>query len=88
MGKEYLSEQAGWIDEWVDYVRKGVERGMTREEAVQSLTELTGRYPMDVEQEGMAPMVMRLNVANLYDWVKGEGIHQPGKSPYSSTEDS
>lgn len=33
------------------------------------------RYPMDVEQDGMAPMVMRLNVANLYDYVTGAGIH-------------
>jgi hypothetical protein len=28
-----------------------------------------------VEQEGMAPRVMQLNVANLYDYVVGGGIH-------------
>ena len=33
------------------------------------LTDLTDRYPMDVEQDGMAPMVMRMNVANIYDFV-------------------
>ena len=37
---------------------------------------MTDRYPMDVEQEGMAPMVMRMNVANLYDYVTGAGIHR------------
>jgi hypothetical protein len=30
---------------------------------------------MDVEQDGMEPMVMRLNVANLYDYVTGAGMH-------------
>jgi hypothetical protein len=51
---------------------------MTREECVDGLTAMTDRYPMDVEQEGMAPRVMRMNVANLYDYVTGAGIHQPG----------
>ena len=33
---------------------------------------------MDAEQEKLAPMVMRRNVANLYDFVTGQGIHAPG----------
>ena len=74
--KRYLAEQGAFIEEWVDYVRRGVERGMTRDECVTNLTAMTDRYPMDVEQDGMAPMVMRLNVANLYDFVTGAGIHQ------------
>jgi hypothetical protein len=45
---------------------------------VASLTAMTDRYSMDVEQDGMAPMVMRLNVANLYDYVTGAGIHRRG----------
>lgn len=75
-GKGYLAEQRGFIQEWVDYVRKGVGQGMTRDEAVAQLTALTDRYPMDFGQDGMAPMVMRLNAANLYDYVTGAGIHQ------------
>jgi cyclase len=74
-GKEYLDEQKGFIQEWVDYVRSGVSRGMTKEQAVEQLTALTDRYPMDTGQDGMAPMVMRLNVANLYDYVTQRGIH-------------
>lgn len=77
-GTEYLDDQRAWIEEWVAYVRSGVERGMTKEEALDTLTDLTDRYPMDVEQEGMAPFVMRLNVANLYDYVTGQGAHAPG----------
>jgi len=37
---------------------------------------------MDVEQEGYAPRVMRMNVANLYDYVTGGGIHEPSKGTY------
>jgi cyclase len=75
--KRYLTEQGAFIEEWVAYVRQGVERGMTKDESVANLTALTDRYPMDVEQDGMAPMVMRLNVANLYDYVTRAGMHAP-----------
>ena len=40
------------------------------------LTAMTDRYPMDVGQDGMAPMVMKMNVANLYDYLTGAGIHK------------
>lgn len=73
--KRYLDEQEAYLREWVDYVRGGVERGMSKEEAVEKLTAMTDRYPMDVGQDGMSPRVMRLNVANLYDYVTGSGIH-------------
>jgi glyoxylase-like metal-dependent hydrolase (beta-lactamase superfamily II) len=72
-GKGYLDEQAAFIREWVDYVRGGIERGMTREECMANLTALTDRYPMDVGQDGWAPRVMRMNVAHLYDYLKGGG---------------
>jgi len=75
--KRYLDEQGAFIREWVDYVRRqGVERGMTKERCVAELTAMTDRYPMDVGQDGMAPNVMKLNVANLYDFVTGAGIHR------------
>jgi hypothetical protein len=73
--KRYLNEQGGFIEEWVDYVRGAISRGMNKEECVANLTAFTDRYPMDVEQDGMAPRVMQLNVANLYDYVTGTGIH-------------
>lgn len=74
--KSYLNEQGAFIQEWVEYVRSGVERGMTKEESVANLTAMTDRYPMDVGQDGMSPHVMRLNVANLYDYLTGAGIHK------------
>jgi cyclase len=74
--KKYLNEQGAFIREWVDYVRGAVGRGMTKEQCVNDLTAMTGRYPMDVGQDGMAPMVMKMNVTNLYDFVTGAGIHR------------
>ena len=76
--KSYLAEQSAFIEEWVHYVQDAAGRGMTKEEAVGELTAMTDRYPMDVEQDGMAPRVMKMNVANLYDYVTGAGIHRAG----------
>jgi cyclase len=72
-GKAYLDEQGSFIQEWMAYVRKAIDQGMTKDEAVARLTDLTDRYPMDVGQDGMAPMVMKRNVANLYDYLTGAG---------------
>jgi cyclase len=73
--KSYLDEQGTYIMEWVDYVRRAVERGMSKEEAIENLTDMTDRYPMDVGQDGTSPRVMKMNVANLYDFILGQGIH-------------
>jgi hypothetical protein len=70
-GKGYLDEQGSFVQEWKDYVKDAVDRGMTRDEAVASLTRMIDRYPMDVEQDGMAPTVSRINTANLYDYLTG-----------------
>ncbi len=78
----YLKEQEAFIREWVDYVRGGVDRGLTKDQCVESLTAMTDRYPMDVEQEGYAPRVMKMNVANLFDYVTGAGIHAAGQGTY------
>jgi glyoxylase-like metal-dependent hydrolase (beta-lactamase superfamily II) len=76
--KRYLDEQEAFIREWVDYVRDALKRGLMKDQAVDALTAMTERYPMDVEQEGYAPRVMRMNVANLYDYLTGSGIHKRG----------
>jgi DNA-binding GntR family transcriptional regulator len=42
---------------------------------IEDLTDMTDRYPMDVGQDGTSPRVMKMNVANLYDFILSEGIH-------------
>jgi cyclase len=73
-GKDYLPEQSAFIQEWKAYVQSAVDRGMSKDEAIEKLTDLTDRYPMDVGQDGMAPGVMKRNVANLYDYLTGKQI--------------
>ncbi|HEX2826997.1 MAG TPA: MBL fold metallo-hydrolase [Burkholderiales bacterium] len=73
-GKEYLDEQASFIEEWKDYVGAAISRGMSKNDAIERLTDLTDRYPMDVGQDGMAPGVMKRNVANLYDYLTGTWV--------------
>ena len=69
--KGYLDEQGSFIMEWRDYVKEAIEIGMTRDEAALNLTRFVDRYPMDVGQAHMAPMVMRISAANLYDYLTG-----------------
>jgi len=73
--KDYLDEQGAYILEWQAYVQKAINQGMSKDDAVEKLTAMTDRYPMDVGLEGQAPRVMRMNVANLYDYLTGAGIH-------------
>ncbi len=75
-GKSYLDEQGEYILEWKAYVQRAIDQGITKDEAVEKLTAMTDRYPMDVGLEGQAPRVMRMNVANLYDYLTGVGIHK------------
>ena len=70
-GKGYLDEQGAWIQEWKDYVKSGIDQGMTKDDATANLTKMADRYPMDVGQTGMESMVMRISVANLYDYLTG-----------------
>jgi len=72
----YLDEQGEYILEWKAYVQKAIDQGMAKEDAVETLTAMTDRYPMDVGLEGQAPRVMRMNVANLYDYLTGAGMHR------------
>jgi cyclase len=73
-GKEYLDEQASFIKEWKAYVGSAIDRGMSKNDAIERLTAMTDRYPMDVGQDGMAPGVMKRNVANLYDYLTGAWV--------------
>ena len=69
--KGYLDEQGAFIMEWRDYVKEAIDMGMTRNEAALNLNKFVDRYPMDVGQAHMAPMVMRISAANLYDYLTG-----------------
>jgi len=66
--KSYLDEQGSYIQEWKDYVWNAVERGVTKEDAIYSLTDKITRYPMESPHQDN-PAVNRMNVANIYDFL-------------------
>ena len=66
--KGYLDEQGSYIQEWKDYVWNAVERGVTKEDAIYSLTDKITRYPMESPHQDN-PAVNRMNVANIYDFL-------------------
>ncbi len=69
-GKDYLQEQALFIQEWVDAVKDAIRQGLSCEEAQERISFLD-RYPMDIGLEAMGPMVQMMNVARLYDLLSG-----------------
>jgi glyoxylase-like metal-dependent hydrolase (beta-lactamase superfamily II) len=79
--KGYLDEQGSFILEWKEYVKGAIDQGVTRAQAVSSLTKMTDRYPMDVGQDGMAPLVMRMSAGNLYDYLTGAWPAPPIPAP-------
>lgn len=70
-GKDYLDEQGAFVLEWKNYVKEAIDQGMTKDEATARLTRMIDRYPEDIGQDGMAPRVSQISVANLYDYLTG-----------------
>ncbi len=65
--KSYLTEQANFIQEWIDVVKNGIDQGWSKEESMARIS-LLDRYPMlPGEPEFMGPEVQRWNVSHLYD---------------------
>jgi cyclase len=69
-GKAYLDEQGAFIQEWKEYVKQAIDRGLTKEQAIYSLTDMVERYPTESPQQDAAA-INRMNVANLYDFLTG-----------------
>jgi len=64
--KSYLGEQADFIMEWMETVRRAIERGWSKEEAMARISFLD-RYPMSIGIEAMGPELQQMNVSRLYD---------------------
>ena len=65
--KSYLVEQSNFIQEWLDTVKKGIDQGWTKEEAMSRIS-LLDRYPMiPWEVESLGPELQKWNVARVYD---------------------
>jgi len=70
-GKDYIPRQSAFIREWVTAVAVGIAKGWSKEECVKRISFLD-RFPMDVGQESIGPMVQQLNVERIYDFLQGK----------------
>jgi len=66
---QYLDEMSGFIRDWIDAVNVAVKKGMSLEEAQDTVT-MIDRYPMEAGTESLAQVVQRMNVARLYQVFK------------------
>lgn len=64
--KSYLQEQADYVRECVDAIKKAINQGMTREEVVEKFR-LPQRYSLQAGMEKRGPELLKMSVANLYD---------------------
>jgi cyclase len=69
--KEYLAVQSAFIREWIDAVAVGIAKGWGKEECMERISFLD-RYPVDIGQETSGPMIQRLNVKQIYDYLQGQ----------------
>jgi glyoxylase-like metal-dependent hydrolase (beta-lactamase superfamily II) len=67
--RQYLDEMSGYIKEWIDAVDAAIKKGLSLEEAQNTIT-IGDRYPMEAGTESMAQVVPRANVARLYQVLK------------------
>ena len=68
--KRYLVVQSAVIREWIAAVAAGLAKGWSRDECVARIS-FADRAPLDVGQEHLVPLVQRLNVEHLYDYLQG-----------------
>ena len=53
---------------------------MSKDEAIYGLTDMTDRYPMESPHQN-APAVMRMNAANLHDFLTGNWTPSNPQAP-------
>jgi cyclase len=63
--KDYLDEQASFINDWIASIREAIKNKWTLQEAQQRISFLD-RYPMGQGLEAFGPELQKMNVARLY----------------------
>lgn len=64
--RSYITEMRAFVQDWIDAVTAAIDRGMSLEEAQDSISFLA-RYPMGAGAESMGRQLQRRNVAHLYE---------------------
>jgi cyclase len=66
---DYIPKMKAAIQDWIDAVSDAINKGLSLEEAQDSISFLD-RYPVDARMQEMGPMLQRMNVARLYEVLK------------------
>jgi cyclase len=69
--KTYLTDMIAGIQAWIDTVADAIKRGMSLEEA-QSKIDLLDRYPLSSTPRERSLQTQRMNIARVYQVLKGE----------------
>lgn len=64
--KSYIDEFSNFIQDWLDAVKKAVDRGLSKKEVMDSVSFLD-RYPMTPGRESFGPELQRQNAGRFYD---------------------
>ena len=65
----YIPVMKAVIQDWIDAVSDAISKGMSLEEAQETISFLD-RYPVDERMQAMGPMLQKMNVARLYEVLK------------------
>ncbi len=68
--KSYLKEEAKYVQDCMDVVKKAIDQGWTKDEAVDKVA-LPDYFPLDEGSDEVATMLFRMSIANLYDRLSG-----------------
>ena len=71
--KDYLTVQSVFIREWIDAVAAGIAKGWSKDECLERINFLD-RYPVDIGQESSGPMIQKLNVNTVYNYLHGQSV--------------
>ena len=66
--KSYLKEQARYVQDCLDTVKKAIDQGWTKAESIARVA-LPSYYPLDGGSESVAPQLLQISVSRLYDWL-------------------
>lgn len=64
--RSYIPEMRAFIQDWMDTVQAAIDRGVSLEEALETISMLD-RYPMESGVEAMGRELQRWNVTRLYE---------------------
>lgn len=69
--KDYIPKQSAFIREWVTAVAVGIAKGWSLGECIKRISFLD-RFPVDIGQESMGPMIQQRAVERIYNFLQGK----------------